>query len=194
MTGKAGYRKRNFEASLSFDSLATMGNAENESSRETLSLAYMRFLHKRWIVGGFGEFERNRSLGFNFRATGAFFAGRFLVQTNRQRFSPHVGVAFSREEPLDTPGINSVAAAIMMNYHLFIQDTPKTNIDTQLLILPALAGREGFRVELNAQLSHELIKDFTVGLTLTESYDSAPPTEGADSNDTSIVFSIGWTF
>ncbi len=52
----------------------------------------------------------------------------------------------------------------------------------------------GFRVGLSAQLSFELIKDFTVGLTLTESYDSAPPTEGADTNDTSVVFSIGWTF
>jgi len=194
VSGNAAFRKPKFEASLYFDSLSTLGNAENASSRSTLSLGYQRFLPHRWLVGGFGRFDRNPELGFNFRATGGVGFGRFFMQTNRQRFSAIAGAAFSWEEPLDPPGINSVAAAAVLNYQLSIQDAPKARIDTGLMILQALAGREGVRLELNAQLSYELIKDFTVGLTLAESYDSAPPTEGAETNDTSIVFSFGWTF
>ncbi len=43
---------------------------------------------------------------------------------------------------MDAANLNSVAAVILMNYQLFIHETPKTNINTTLMVLPPFTGQE----------------------------------------------------
>jgi hypothetical protein len=50
------------------------------------------------------------------------------------------------------------------------------------------------RGNLDVQVKREIIRDFTVGLTVYDSFDSRPATEGAAKNDWGATVSLGWTF
>jgi hypothetical protein len=50
------------------------------------------------------------------------------------------------------------------------------------------------RVELDARLKRELVKDFYATLRGYESYDSRPATEGAPTDDYGVTFALGWSF
>jgi hypothetical protein len=50
------------------------------------------------------------------------------------------------------------------------------------------------RLEAQANLKRELVKDFYVTLRGYESYDSEPATEGAPTNDYGVTFALGWSF
>jgi hypothetical protein len=45
-----------------------------------------------------------------------------------------------------------------------------------------------------AAVRRELWKDFFVGLNMFDTFDSRPPSPGADRNDVGVVTSIGWSF
>jgi hypothetical protein len=47
---------------------------------------------------------------------------------------------------------------------------------------------------LDVQVKREIIRDFTVGLPVYDSFDSRPTTEGAAQNDWGATLSLGWTF
>ena len=51
-----------------------------------------------------------------------------------------------------------------------------------------------FRLEANARLSREVLKDFYLGLSGYESYDSEPATEGAKRNDWGLTVTVGLRF
>ena len=51
-----------------------------------------------------------------------------------------------------------------------------------------------FRLEANASLKRELFSDFYFGLKGYESYDSEPPTAGAQKNDWGLSLSLGYSF
>jgi hypothetical protein len=49
-------------------------------------------------------------------------------------------------------------------------------------------------LDFNARLAYEILKDFTVSLTLFDTFDSRPPDAGAATNDYGMTASLGWTF
>ena len=70
------------------------------------------------------------------------------------------------------------------------------NTDIQLTAFGYLGlnqwGR--FRLEASARLRRELFSDFFFGLKGYESYDSEPPTAGAQKNDWGLSLSLGYSF
>ncbi len=50
------------------------------------------------------------------------------------------------------------------------------------------------RVEADASIRREMLKDFYVTLRAYESYDSQPATAGATNNDFGLTFALGWSF
>jgi hypothetical protein len=61
-------------------------------------------------------------------------------------------------------------------------------------LYPSLSHWGRVRLEFNGQFNREIVKDFTVGFTIYDSFDSDPPTEGARKNDVGLSLTIGWTF
>ena len=41
---------------------------------------------------------------------------------------------------------------------------------------------------------HEIVRDFSVGFTIYDSYDNRPPSADASKNDVGLSLTIGWTF
>ena len=62
------------------------------------------------------------------------------------------------------------------------------------VVWPSLSESDRVRVEVDIRYRHELTKDFYLGVTLYESFDSEPPTVDAVRNDWGLSTSLGYSF
>jgi hypothetical protein len=76
---------------------------------------------------------------------------------------------------------------------IFRWDHPKTNVTASLTVLPSLNEGGRVRGEASLKMKHELINDFFVALSFSDSYDNRPA-ETARSNDWNVVTSLGYSF
>jgi hypothetical protein len=188
------FRRPAFEVSTAFDQSVSVEKDQVSSARTSWRSSYYRLLANRWFLPGIAKFERNHDLGFDLRATLGGGVGRFLVQSNKGDLGVAGGLVYNRELPVEGDGSNSLEAFVGANASFYRYDTPKTNLTLGVSGFPGLTDAGRFRFELNSTLSHEVIKDFTVGLTLYDSFDSRPPQEGALRNDVGLSLTVGWTF
>jgi putative salt-induced outer membrane protein YdiY len=194
LSSNVTFRRPSFEVSTAFDQSVSIEKDQVSSARTSSRSSYYKLLSNRWFVPGVARFERNHDLGYDLRATLGGGVGRFLVQSNRGDLGLAGGLVYNRELPVDGEGSNSVEAFVAANASFYRYDTPKTNLTVGVAGFPSLSDGGRFRLELNSTLSHEIIKDFTVGLTLYDSFDNRPPQEGALKNDVGLSLTIGWTF
>ena len=96
--------------------------------------------------------------------------------------------------PVDGDTTDNVEAFFGASYEFFTYDTPKTNISTSFIVYPSLSVSGRYRTELDVNLKREIVKDFTIGLTVYDSFDSKPPAGGTSKNDVGFSLSVGWTF
>jgi len=189
-----GTRRRNFEVSTTFDTTITVQPEEPVASRTVLSLGYVQLLRNRWFVPGLGKFERNTDLGLDLRSSVSVGFGRFLVQTNRTLFGASGGLVVNQEIPVEGDKSENVEAFANVSYSFFTYDTPKTNITTSFTVFPSLNVAGRVRTDVDIALKRELLKDFTVGLTIWDMYDSKAPSGSSSTHDFGATVSIGWTF
>ncbi len=83
---------------------------------------------------------------------------------------------------------------LTFRHSYFTYSTPKTSLDSTFTALPILNQIGRWRIEANTSVSREIVKNFTVALTLYESYDNQPPSAGASKNDAGATLSVGFTF
>jgi hypothetical protein len=166
-----------------------------DTSRHVFSLSYQRFLQSRWLALVTGRLDHNREMGFDLRGTFLVGGGRYLVQTNRNLLVAAVGLALNLENPTGPrSSTRNGEAAIAVRYATFAYDFPSTDIEISCLMFPSLTIDDRIRVEVNARLRREVVKDFYVSLNVFESYDSKPPSDAADENDFGASLTLGWSF
>ena len=141
-----------------------------------------------------GRFETNESLGLELRSQVGAAIGPRLVNTNRAQLAIGAGLAFNDERGVDVEPTQNVEALLMFHTSYFTYDRPKTNLDINLQYYPSLSNPGRQRVQLDAGVKRELLKDFFVALTVYNSYNSRPPNPAADQNDVGVVLSIGWSY
>ncbi len=59
---------------------------------------------------------------------------------------------------------------------------------------PSLSNWGRQRIQLDSGVKRELWKDVFFAVNLFDTFDSRPPTAGADRNDFGITMSFGWTY
>lgn len=190
----ATHRRANAQWNASASSFLTIEDDGDETSRSAIDLAGVRYLGPRslWLVQG--GFMRNEELGYDLRGTVSGGIGQFLVHSNRAALMVGAGLSTSREIPVEGASTQEIEALLLFRQSYFTYDTPKTDITTSLFAYPSLSQWGRLRLELNAQLTREIIKDFTVGFSIYNSYDSNPPTADARRNDLGLSLTVGWTF
>jgi hypothetical protein len=187
-------RRPKFEFQTSFDTTVTVQPNEPETTRIGYSLGYNRLLANRWFINVFGRAERNTDLGLELRAAYGAGAGRYLIQTNRSVLGVAGGFSQNREVPLEGDSTNNAEVYAGVTYSFFTYDTPKTSVETSFVVFPSLNVGGRVRTTVDLSLKRELLRDFTVGVTLYDSFDSKPPTEDASKHDLGVTLSIGWIF
>lgn len=190
------FRRPGFELESSLDTALTVQTeGEDEtSSRASLTFGYARLLRNRWLIPGIAHFENNSDLGLDLRATFGGGLGRFLIQSNRAEMIAEAGLVASKEQPLEGEATKSIEAMLMLAHSFYTYDTPKTIFTLRLLAYPSLSDFGRVRMNLDTTAKREIVSDFTIGVSLYDTYDSRPPTEGASKNDYGVSLSIGWSF
>jgi hypothetical protein len=188
------YRRPSLQLTATASSYLTAETDGDDTSRHSLELGGSRYYGRRslWLLQG--GFMRNQELGYDLRATVSAGVGSFLARSNHNVVAVGGGLSTSREVPVDGDSRQQLDALLALRQSYFRYDTPKTDISTSLYAYPGLSDWGRVRLELDSRINRELVKDFTVGFSIYDSYDSRPPTEGARKNDVGLSLTIGWTF
>ena len=194
LNSATSYRRPGFEArtNLSFTGTATE-DGDNRDDRGALDLAYLRY-RESWVVSGSSRFETNESLGIELRSQVGGGIGPRLVNSNRGQLFVGGGLVVNWEDAVDVETTTNVEAVFYFESSFYTYDRPKTTLDVKFQYYPSLSDFGRQRMQLDASVKRELLKDFFLSVNLFDSFDSKPPNTAFDTNDFGIVLSIGWTY
>ena len=194
LTSNVTLRRPSFEVSSAFDTTVSIEDKRVSSSRTSFRGSYAKLLPNRWFLAGIGRFDRNPDLGFDLRTILGGGAGRFLWQSPRGAFALGGGLAYDRENPVNGGSVNNIDAFLSAGGSYVRRTSPEISVSVNATGFPSLSDSGRFRFELNGTFAHEIINDFTVGLTLYTSYDNRPPYSGALTSDVGVGLTLGWSF
>jgi hypothetical protein len=194
LDANAVYRDPSFAVSTNVSIVLTEETDAPDTGRYTFQFGYTRFRPNRWVVNSIALVERNTDLGIDLRATGTLALGRYLAQTNRVSLLVAAGGALGRELPVDAPAVTNFDALVALTASVFAYDFPRTNIDLAVLVFPGLSDPGRVRVNANARLKRELLKDFSFSVTGYDSFDNRPPSAEANRNDVGFSLALSYSF
>lgn len=188
------YRRPNLQLTASASSYITADNEGQDTSRHALDLGAARYFGRQslWLLQG--GFMRNQELGYDLRSTVSAGLGHFLARSNRAIVAVGAGLSTSREVPVDGDTTQQLEGLLAIRQSYFTYDTPKTDIAMAADIYPGLTEWGRVRIEFDGRVKREIVKDFTIGFSIYDSFDSEPPSEGARKNDVGLSLTVGWTF
>ena len=188
------YERPGYAVTLNLSGQYTRQDDVEDTRRSSLSLGFLRRRPNRWFYFAQTLFEKNPELGFELRAALAGGAGRYLLQRQRDDLLASGGLSVNREQPLSGETTTNPELTASLQYDKFSYDFPKVDIQITLTAFEGLRDFGRTRVEFDASLKREVLKDFNLTLKGYESYDSNPPTEGSLKNDFGTSFALGWTY
>lgn len=197
----ASYRVEKYLLSADYSSLYKTQSTEQEEGvsqtqttrRNELSIDFLRYLKRRWFVVALSDLLQSDELSLDLRTMFGGGAGRSLLHTNRMIFSLFGGAVMNREQYVDEPIKTSGEGLIGLRFQTFKFDNPEMDVTTGFNTIPSLTDWGRVRLDFDAQVRIEIVKDLYFNVTLFDNYDSRPP-EGKEKNDFGIKTGVGWTF
>ena len=165
-----------------------------DTRRASLGFNASRRKPNWWLYFSQALLEMNAELGFNLRSSVAGGIGRFLVRSLHDDLLAGAGLSVNREDPVEGENTTNPELLVILQYGRFAYDFPK--IDTQFTLTgyEGISGWDRTRLELDARIRREVLKDFDVIVRGYESYDSRPPTADAAHNDFGVSFALSWSY
>jgi len=186
-------RTARYLSQASLNSQLTTDSSVSHQQRNSLSVQVQRFFGERWFVAPIGQASQNEQLGLDFRSILGGAVGRYLLQSNRTMFVLVGGVTYTHEQFVDEPADERAEGVAIVDWDWFTFGDRETDLSNVLQVYYNLGGEARVRTELNTSFRHKLFRDFSVSVTVLESFDSAPPS-GQKKNDSSVTAAVGWTF
>jgi len=198
-SSSATYRSKKYKLDLDLGSAISERSDVPRTSWTTLSSSYTHFMKRRWIWAGFMRFESNDELDLKLRSSVGGGFGRYIFQTHRSQFGLLAGLTANQEQYFQTEStVDSnqwtLEALLEAKYEFFVFGHRDTRLSLSLTAFPGISEWGRFRMEVNASLRREFFHNFTLGLTIYDTYDSAPPSTDFEKNNIHIQTSLGWTF
>jgi hypothetical protein len=194
LDASAIYRRPSLQVTASASSYLTVDESGDDTSRHAIDLGGVRYFGRQslWLLQG--GFMRNQELGYDLRGTVSAGIGHFLARSNHSTFAVGGGLSTSREVPVEGDSTQEIEALFAVRQSYFTYDRPKTDIGLSADIYPSLSSWGRVRIEFDGHAKREIIRDFSIGFSMYDSFDSKPPTEGSRRNDVGLSLTIGWTF
>ena len=193
-SGEFGYRAEDLGATLKFDGY--FQDAENivAVSRWSASLQGDWYFRNRWraLLGVQGE--RNDELQLLLRATVAAGVAHSVVRNGWTELWLTGGLAGSWESYLNTDPSYVLDALLVGSWDAFRYDTPKLDSNVSLALLPGLSDIGRLRGTLTVKVKYEIFKDFNVGVSFSDTFDTRPPDPDAPKNDFITSLTVGWSY
>ena len=193
--GRVMYRGPLAETVLELSTFREDRDDESETARLTAGLTERLRIGERWSTGFAFGYNRNEELDLAGRGTFLAFGARTLARSNYNDFWFTGGLVLTREEYFSTDStVAGVEALIGASFAAFRYDHPKLDVSVTSQAYPSLSVQGRVRWQNDLRVSYELVKDFMLTVTLFDSYDSKPLSEGAPKNDFGTTLAISWTF
>jgi len=193
------YRGPKLGATLGFNLYSQGQESAPTSARSSVKLELNRFLPNRWSAAALARVEQNDELNLDYRFTAGLGGGRVLKQSNAMEIEANFGLVVTREQffPEDTastqdPSTN-LEGLLHFGWDAFRFDSPKLDFSTSLTSYPSISDFGRVRADIELRLKYEVFKDFHVGVSFTDNFDSRPP-EGSSNNDYVTSLTIGWSY
>jgi sRNA-binding regulator protein Hfq len=163
--------------------------------KNDIGLNYSHFFQGRWWGGIGSKWQQNTELDLDYRLQLGLGAGYDIVHTNPVRFYVLAGFLVNREKPTDSVSFSTNFEGLLSMKFTWLQFRhPKIDISTNFDAFPSFTISNRYRLEYNLAVKYEIFKDFFIGLTFYDDFDSKPSGGGPALNDWSVIFSIGYSF
>ena len=190
----ATYHSRTIEAESNFSSTITLQQDTSATERYDFDLLGRRLFEDRWFALGEAGAQSNSALGLNLRLILNGGMGRKVVQNNSEWLMMGGGLAVNREWTGNwSQSSNNLEAIGALSFSKFRYDSPELSLTTTTALYANLTNWGRMRMEIDAKVAWEIIKDLFLNLTFYDSFDNQPPS-GATKNDWGMVFSFGYSF
>ncbi len=186
---------RKYRRSLDVSTIVTARDEAETTSYWNASFSNRRDLKPRTFFENLVKAQGNEELELDLRLLASAGYGWTLIQKSDRSLSFSTGLALSQEEAREK-GLSETAweGLILLRANRFWVHDPEIDLDLELALFPAISPSGGFRAELDASLTRELVNDLFLSISAFDFYDSDPLTRGATKNDYGLVTSIGWSF
>lgn len=188
------YQKTKYEVSLDFNSVYKTQDGADPVNRQNITGTYIWYLKDRWFAFGLGQMDKNANQSLEFRGLVSGGGGRRLLQTNRTNIAVLAGFGGSREKFTDTDFLTNTELVTGFLFDTYRFNSPEIQITGNTLFLPTIGQDGRYRVQANARIRLEILKDLFWQFSLFESFDSNPPSAEARRNDFGVTTSFGWSF
>ncbi len=178
---------------LSIDGERTSQPTAPSTQRGEVLLSLERYLPNRYYREGLLALSTNRELGLDLRTLLGGTTGRYLLRSGQSEWRAGLGLAVLSEERTDGTSLQSVEGVLTTTFRVFRLDTPKTDLEFTLNVLPSLTESGRWRSGGSLDLRKEIIKDLFFEISLWGAYDNQPAV-GASTSDWSVVTSLGYSF
>ena len=196
---EAEYRGSKLGADIAYNLYVQGQENSPTTSRSALKTRVDRFLPRRWSASAIAQLEQNDELNLDYRFIGGLGGGRILRQSNSYEIEGSLGLVvteeqFFPEDSTSTPDpATNLEGLLHLGWNAFRFDTPKLDFSIALTAYPSLSDFGRVRSNLDLRLKYEVFKDFNVGVSFTDTFDSRPP-EGSSNNDFVTSVTIGWSY
>ena len=195
LNSDAVHRRPASQIALSLSLTATYeDDEEGRDDRGSFETSYLRYPWKRWFMTVVGRFETNESLGLTLRSQVGGAVGPRLVNSNRAQLVVGGGLVVNDERGVDVAPTQNLEALLLFGTSFYTYDRPRTTLDITLQYFPSLSDPGRHRVQFDAGVKQELLKDFFVSVSGYNTFDGRPPNPAFSNNDVGLVLSVGWSY
>jgi hypothetical protein len=174
----------------------TVGEANDTTTRTTkrnsFGLGVSRSLGARWVIVGTGQVEQNQELELDRRFLGTFGGGYQIVRNQGIEWYIGGGGAVNDERYTDESPNTTAEIQVVTGFDAF--DVGDVDLYTKVTTYSSPADGGRFRMDIDARIAWEIFGDFTIGLNVTERFDSKPPSATAAKRDYQYALSLGWSW
>ena len=192
---KVVYRGPRIESTFEISTFREDRDDGSETARLSGSLTERFLTAGRWSGGFLIGYDRNEELDLAGRTRLVGFGSRVLSRSNQVDFWATAGLVGTLEQYFSTDSTTeSFEGLLGVAFSAFRYDHPKLDASVTSQTYPSFSIPGRVRLQNDLRLSYELVKDFMLTVTLFDSFDSKPQSEGAAKHDFGTTLAISWTF
>lgn len=168
-----------------------VGDVREEQTRLSTSVIVKRFFGSSWAAKTSVAVERNDELSLDNRIL-FMLGGQYQIIRNQSlELYAGAGAVVNGETFIGEDRTTSGEIVVTAGFDAFDIGDLDLYTEVRTFTTPSDGGR--FRLNVNARLSWKIFNDFSIGVNVTEAYDSQPPTADAG-RDFQYGLTIGWSW
>lgn len=191
--GNIKYRTNRMAHSISFTGNFS-SNPSNTSQKQDGGYRF-QFFYKRQVYNALEvKWERNTELGIDTRLITNITGGYSPIENYINVLSVEAGGSLNREFTTEQIASNNTEGLVRITYDLFVFANPKIFINIKSESFPSFTVKNRFRTNIDASVTWEVFRDFTLSFSYWGNYDNMPSDPAALTFDWGTTTSIGYKF